>query len=49
MQNKFAEEQKAEMWEGSDFWAASFVKKAVSTAERGEALDRRKAGCGMLL
>ncbi|KAK1398371.1 hypothetical protein POM88_008234 [Heracleum sosnowskyi] len=37
------------MWAGSDFWAASLVKNAVSTAERGEALDRRKAGCGMLL
>lgn len=43
-QNKLAAEQKAERRVFRAFSVASFVKKAVSTALRGEAFERRKDG-----
>lgn len=38
-----------EMWPESDFWVARFVKKAASTADSGEAFEKRKSGLGSLL
>ena len=43
-QNKLAAEQKAGRWEESTFRAARLEKNAASTAERGEALERKKSG-----
>lgn len=48
-QNKLAAEQKDERRVLRVFFEARFVKKAVSTALRGEALDRRKDGLGRSL